>query len=71
MEIEKTQKEELYSKPTEKRHPHFKNKPPILGKTPFLKIPEPPSRSPPAFNVKFSNDLNFIAEFNLADTAQP
>ena len=33
---------------------------------PFLKISEPP-----IFKVKFSSSLNFIAESNLAHTAQP
>ena len=38
--------------------PHFKNKPPILGKRPFLKIPEPPSS---IFKAKFSSDLKFYS----------
>ena len=40
--------------------PHFKNKPPILGKRPFLKIPDPPLFSRQNFQVTYNLQLSLL-----------
>ena len=53
--------------------PFQKHPPPILGNPspPISENSRTPLPIPLTFNIKYSSDLNFIAESNLAHTAQP